>query len=108
MVKKIITVSYVVLVVTVMVLLVLCNIPSFIQTTNRFKEVFDLSTVKIFFEQDLENSHILYEEIVTEVTDNAATFLSKVYDFFTNDEVRLDSVATALSKIFDAFCDFLI
>ena len=108
MVKKIITVSYVVLVVTIMVLLVLCNVPSFIKTTNRFKEVFNLEEVKIFFELDIENSHILYDEIVTEVTNDAATFLSKIYDFFSNKDVRLDSLNEALSKIFDAFCDFLI
>lgn len=108
MVKKIITISYVVLVVALMVLLVLRNVPSFVETTKRFKEVFDLDTVKIFFEQDLENSNILYDEIVTEVTNDMATFLSKVHDFFTNDEVRLDSISEALSIIFDAFCDFLI
>ena len=106
--KRILTISYIALVVTAMLLLVLCNTKSFVFTTSRFKEVFNIEEVKIFFELDLSNSKVLYEEIVLEVTNDAASFLSKVYDFFSNTEDRKIMFSEALSKLFDAFCDFLI
>ena len=76
--KQILLISYIALVVACMALLVLYNIDSFVFTTNRFKEVFNLEEVKIFFELNLENSNIIYDAIVLEVTNNVADFLTRV------------------------------
>ena len=106
--KKLITIIYVSLVLSVMIILVILNKNSFIETSKRFMEVFNITNVKCFFEAHLENSSIIYEEIVDEATSNFAEWINSIINTFTNTEPFLDRLLNLISNIMIALCDFII
>ena len=76
--KDVLKVVYGLLVIAVMIFLVVQNIDSFISTTQRLKEVFNIKEVKCFFELKIDNSNIVYEEVVGEVTDTIKDTIGSV------------------------------
>ena len=106
--KKLITIIYVSLVLSVMIILVILNKNSFIETSKRFMEVFNITNVKCFFEAHLENSSIIYEEIVAEATSNFAEWINSIINTFTNTEPFLDRLLNLISNIMIVLCDFII
>lgn len=106
--KKILIYIYVALVISVMIFLVLLNLESFIETTKRFMEVFNITNVKCFFEAYLENSNIVYEEIVDEVTTAIVDGTKNLINNFTSNESLLDRFLNFLSNFMILLCDFVI
>ena len=96
--RKLITILYVALVLSVMIILVLLNKESFKETTKRFMEVFNITNVKCFFEAYLENSNIVYEEVVDEVTTTIVNGTQDIINNFTSTEPLLDRFLNFLSN----------
>ena len=67
MVKKIIKISLVILGIGLALFLVLHNLCSFVETTNRFKEIFNINELKNFFEMYNETSTAIYDESINEI-----------------------------------------
>ena len=106
--RKVLTIFYVALVLSVMIILVLLNIESFKETTKRFMEVFNITNVKCFFEAYLDKSNIVYEEIVGEVTDVIVDNTQSIINNFTSTEPILDRFLNSLSNFMILLCDFVI
>ena len=69
MVKKIIKIILVVLGIGLFLFLILHNIYSFVETTNRLKEILNPLELKNFFEIYNEESKVIYEESIKEITE---------------------------------------
>ena len=69
MVKKIIKIIFVVLGIGLFLFLILHNIYSFVETTNRLKEILNPFELKNFFEIYNEESKVIYEESIKEITE---------------------------------------
>ena len=106
--RKLITILYVALVLSVMIILVLLNKESFKETTKRFMEVFNITNVKCFFEAYLENSNIVYEEVVDEVTTTIVNGTQDIINNFTSTEPLLDRFLNFLSNFMILLCDFVV
>ncbi len=106
--KKVLFIIYVVLGVSAMILLAYHNRNSFIETTNRFKEVFKFTEVKCFFELSLDNSNIMFDDIVDSVTTDVVDFYYSIKDSVSLQESFWDSFLNSLNTFSNILCDFLI
>lgn len=109
--KDVLKVVYGLLVIAVMIFLVVQNIDSFISTTQRLKEVFNIKEVKCFFELKIDNSNIVYEEVVGEVTDTIKDTISSVTESVEQSQDKeklLEKLKILGTNLLDFLYEFMI
>ena len=111
MVKKIIKISLVILGIGLALFLVLHNLYSFVETTNRFKEIFNINELKNFFEIYNETSTAIYDESINEIIGAVEGVIDSFEETVDKpfDELLLDLLANTLDFGFNFiiyFCNY--
>lgn len=111
MVKKIINISLVVLGLGLILFLILHNLYSFVDTTNRLKEILNPFELKNFFEIYNETSTVIYEESIKEITKAIEGAIESIQEATNKpfEEILLDFLEGALDFGFNFiiyFCNY--
>ena len=111
MVKKIIKIIFVVLGIGLFLFLILHNIYSFVETTNRLKEILNPFELKNFFEIYNEESKVIYEESIKEITEAIESTIDSFEQTVNKpfEEVFLELLESLLDFGFDFiiyFCNY--
>lgn len=86
--------------------LVILNIDSFIETTNRLGEILKIDSLKNIFEVYNDKSTIIYEESVSEISTSITSWINQIQETFDKpfEQVLLD----VLIRLLELSCNFLI
>lgn len=111
MVKKIIKIILVVLGIGLFLFLILHNIYSFVETTNRLKEILNPLELKNFFEIYNEESKVIYEESIKEITEAIESTIDSFQETVNKpfEEVFIELLESLLDFGFDFiiyFCNY--
>ena len=111
MVKKIIKIALILLGIGLTLFLIVLNLNSFIETTNRFCEIADISNLKNFFEVYNDNSTVIYDESIKEIEEAINTFIESVETTMDRpfEDILLEFLANALDFGFNFiiyFCNY--
>lgn len=112
MVKKKIIISIVVMLeVGFCLFLVLTNTNSFITSTNRLLELSNIPNIKNYFQISNDNSNVIYNEVINDISDKIDTFSSNINAFFNRPfgDIMLDIIDNALTFVFNFiiyFCNY--
>lgn len=106
MVKKIIKILLILLGVGLVSFLIYHNYYSFQETTERVKQIFNLTELKNFFEIYNENSTVIYEESINEVIDNIESVVESIEQAV--DKPFKEVVLDLLSSVLDFGFNFII
>ena len=106
MVRKIIIAISAVLGVGVILLLVLLNIDSFIETTNRLSQVLKIDSLKSFIEIYNESSTVIYDESIAEIQTSVNNFIESIQ--IQKDKTFEDILIDFLINFLDFSFDFII
>ncbi len=105
--QKIIKKIFILAGITLAVILLVFNYYSFVTTSKRILEIFDIKNLENYFEIYLENNHIIFEETVQEIN----VFINNTIEVFQNrkplKELVLDFVVKSLFFIIDFINYFL-
>lgn len=104
-VKKVSKLLITTLVVCTCILLVIVNIDSFKETTNRFKEIFKFEELKCFFELYNINNNIIQEEIISSIKEY---FINLIDSFKNTKQDFFQSLGDFIYNVFDLFLDLII
>ncbi len=112
MVKKKIIISIVVMLeVGFCLFLVLTNTNSFITSTNRLLELSNIPNIKNYFQISNDNSNVIYNEVINDISDKIDTISSNINTFFNRPfgDIMLDIIDNALTFVFNFiiyFCNY--
>lgn len=112
MVKKKIIISIVVMLeVGFCLFLVLTNTNSFITSTNRLLELSNIPNIKNYFQISNDNSNVIYNEVINDISDKIDTISSNINIFFNRPfgDIMLDIIDNALTFVFNFiiyFCNY--
>ena len=111
MVKKIIKIITGILGIVLILFLVFHNLTSFVETTNRLKEIFNINELKNFFEIYNENSKVIYNESINEIVEAIEGFIESIEETANKsyEELLAEFLADALDFGFNFiiyFCNY--
>lgn len=104
-VRKVLIICYGILVVAICLLLVFLNIEDFKLITQRFKEIFDVETLKCFFENYNSNNTVVQDEIIEEAGNFVDSVIEKIE---STDKSFWDIIFDSILNGFDFLLDFII
>ena len=98
MAKKIIKITLILLGIGLTLFLIVLNFNSFIETTNRFCEIADISNLKNFFEVYNDKSTVIYDESIKEIEEAVSGFIESIETTIDKpfEEILLEFLADAL------------
>lgn len=109
MAKRIKSIIYIAMILTTLSLcgyLIYVNLISFKDTSNRFLEIFDISSLKNFFENYNNQNQNILNESVTEITDGVNGMIEGIQNKF--DKSFEEVILSLLSNLLDFTLNFLI
>ena len=111
MAKKIIKISSIILGIGFILFLVIISINTFVSTTSRLTEIFDINNLKNIFEIYIDKSTFIYDESIKEVEDNVTSLIDSVSNSFNKsfEEVLLEFLDSLLNFTFNFiiyFCNY--
>ena len=101
--KKIIIGLIVVLEIGLCLFLVLSNINYFKTSTNRLLELSSFPNIKNYFQVSNDNSKIIYNEVINDISNKVDTFSNNVSTFFNRSfgDILLDIINNIFTFIFN-------